>query len=82
MQRLKPAERAEAPDNGQPVKHKCWPKNTKRQEEVIVINSESMVDGHMVDCAVREEGPCTCGTQEELEALALEDAGLTAEDYE
>jgi hypothetical protein len=29
-----------------------------------------------------EEGPCTCGTQEELEALALEDAGLTAEDYE
>lgn len=47
-----------------------------------MINSESMVDGHMVDCAVREEGPCTCGTQEELEALALEDAGLTAEDYE
>lgn len=43
---------------------------------------QPMVDGHMVDCAIMEEGPCTCGTQEELKALALEDAGLTAEDYE
>ena len=46
------------------------------------IAVQPMVDGHMVDCAIMEEGPCTCGTQEELEALALEDAGLTAEDYE
>ena len=38
--------------------------------------------GHMVDCAINDEGPCTCGTEEELAAIAREEAGLTAEDYE
>ena len=37
---------------------------------------------HMEDCAIHEDGPCTCGTEEELEAIALEEAGLTAEDFE
>ena len=37
---------------------------------------------HMADCAIYEDGPCTCGTEEELEAIALEEAGLTAEDFE
>ena len=41
-----------------------------------------MIKGHMDDCALMEEGPCTCGTDEILEELALEDAGLTAEDFE
>ena len=36
---------------------------------------------HMEDCAVHEDGPCTCGTEEELEAIAFEE-GLTAEDFE
>jgi hypothetical protein len=35
---------------------------------------------HTDDCAVQEDGPCTCGTQEVLEELVLEEAGLTAED--
>ena len=41
-----------------------------------------MIKRHMDDCAVMEDGPCTCGTDEILEELALEDAGLTAEDLE
>jgi hypothetical protein len=41
-----------------------------------------MIDGHMLDCASHDEGPCTCGTQEELESLVLEEAGLNAEDTE
>jgi hypothetical protein len=44
--------------------------------EVIVIK------GHSEDCALNEDGPCTCGTYEVLEELALEEAGLTAEDFE
>jgi hypothetical protein len=35
-------------------------------EVVIVIK-------HMEDCAIHEDGPCTCGTEEELEAIALEE---------
>ena len=38
--------------------------------------------GHMDDCAIQEEGPCTCGVEEILEDIALEEAGLTAEDFE
>ena len=38
--------------------------------------------GHAGDCAVIEDGPCTCGTDEILEELELEEAGLTAEDFE
>ena len=38
--------------------------------------------GHMADCAINDEGPCTCGTEEVLAELTLEEAGLTAEDYE
>jgi len=34
-----------------------------------------MVNGHMLDCAIHDEGPCTCGTEEELEAIAREEAG-------
>jgi len=41
-----------------------------------------VIKEHMGNCAVMEEGPCTCGTDEILEELALEDAGLTAEDFE
>lgn len=37
---------------------------------------------HMEECAIHEDGPCTCGTEEELETIALEEAGLTAEDFE
>jgi hypothetical protein len=44
--------------------------------EVIVIK------GHAEDCALNEDGPCTCGTEEVLEELAFEEAGLTAEDFE
>jgi hypothetical protein len=46
--------------------------------EVIVIE----YSGHMGDCDIREDGPCTCGTEEVLEELAFEEAGLTAEDFE
>ena len=42
----------------------------------------AIVIKHMEDCAIHEDGPCTCGTEEELEAIALEEAGLTAEDFE
>jgi hypothetical protein len=38
--------------------------------------------GHMSDCAVIEDGPCTCGTEEVLEELAFEEANLTTEDFE
>lgn len=31
---------------------------------------------HMNDCAIHEDGPCTCGTEEVLEDLALEEADL------
>ena len=64
--------------SGQPVKHSLLLRNIKQLEEVIVIE----YSGHMGDCAVREDGPCTCGTEEVLEELALEEAGLTAEDFE
>jgi hypothetical protein len=37
---------------------------------------------HTEDCAVQKDGPCTCGTEEILEELVLEEAGLTAEDFE
>jgi len=42
--------------------------------EVIVIK-------HTEDCAVHEDGPCTCGAEEILEELAFDEAGLTAEDF-
>ena len=64
--------------NGQPAKLSLLLRNTKQLEEVIVIE----YSGHAGDCAVREDGPCTCGTEEVLEELALEEAGLTAEDFE
>ena len=53
-------------------------RDINKPEEVIVIEYA----GHMGDCAVREDGPCTCGTEEVLEELALEEAGLTVEDFE
>jgi hypothetical protein len=34
---------------------------------------------HTEDCAVKEDGPCTCGTEEVLEELALEEANLETE---
>ena len=43
---------------------------------------KQIIAGHMADCAVHEDGPCTCGTDEILDELALEEAGLTAEDFE
>lgn len=35
---------------------------------------QQMIDGHMLDCAIHDEGPCTCGTQEELEDIAREES--------
>jgi len=43
---------------------------------------QPMVDRHMLDCAIHDEGPCTCGTQEERDAMELEEAGLRPEDFE
>lgn len=37
--------------------------------------------GHSSGCAINEDGPCTCGTDEVLDEIALEEAGLTDEDY-
>lgn len=34
---------------------------------------------HTDDCALHEEGPCTCGTEEVLDELALEEADLAEE---
>jgi len=34
----------------------------------------------MEDCAVHEDGPCTCGTEEVLQDLELEGADLLADD--
>jgi hypothetical protein len=34
----------------------------------------------MEDCAVHEDGPCTCGTEEVLQDLELEEADLLADD--
>ena len=42
---------------------------------LLSIPVSKMLDGHMLDCAIHEEGPCTCGTEEELEAIAREEAG-------
>jgi hypothetical protein len=64
--------------SGQHVKRNLLQRNTNKPEEVIVIE----YSGHMGDCAIREDGPCTCGTEEVLEELAFEEAGLTAEDFE
>jgi hypothetical protein len=33
----------------------------------------------MEDCAIKDDGPCTCGTEEILEEIALEEAGLDNE---
>jgi hypothetical protein len=34
----------------------------------------------MENCAVHEDGPCTCGTEEIIQELQLEDANLPMED--
>ena len=39
------------------------------------IPMPEMLNGHMLDCAIHDEGPCTCGTEEELEAIAREESG-------
>ena len=36
---------------------------------------------HADDCAVQDDGPCTCGTEEVLDELALEEADLCAENF-
>jgi len=33
----------------------------------------------MEDCAVHKDGPCTCGTEEVLQDLELEEADLLAD---
>jgi hypothetical protein len=38
-----------------------------------------MLNMHMEDCALHDDGPCTCGTDEVLEELALEEANLETE---
>lgn len=44
------------------------------------VNQAFFYTKHTDDCAVQEDGPCTCGTDEVLEELALEEADLTAKD--
>lgn len=39
-------------------------------------------NGHASVCAIHDDGPCTCGTEEELNDLVLEEAGLIKEDFE
>ena len=41
--------------------------------ELSGISVSAMPNGHMLDCASQGEGPCTCGTEEELAAIASED---------
>ena len=43
---------------------------------------EKEIVGHMANCALHEGGPCTCGTDEILEELAFEAAGLVEEDFQ
>jgi hypothetical protein len=43
---------------------------------------EKKIIKHMEICAIHDEGPCTCGTDEILEELALEEAGLDEEDFQ
>ena len=43
--------------------------------DLLSIPVSEMLNGHMLDCAIHEEGPCTCGTQEELEDIAREESG-------
>jgi len=38
-----------------------------------------LLNTHMEDCALHGDGPCTCGTEEVLEELALEEANLELE---
>ena len=47
-----------------------------------MIDIEPMINGHTSVCAIHDEGPCTCGTQEELDAIESEEAGLRPEDFE
>ena len=46
-------------------------------EVVIVIK-------HMEDCAIHEDGPCTCGAEEAHDEILMDEfqAELTAEDFE
>ena len=44
------------------------------------VNQAFFYAQHTADCAIQEDGPCTCGTDEVLDELALEDADLTEED--
>ncbi len=46
--------------------------------EVVIVTEYAQ---HAGDCAIKEDGPCTCGTDDVLEELALEEAGLTEEDF-
>ena len=43
--------------------------------DLLSIPVSEMLNGHMLDCASQGEGPCTCGAEEELEAIAREEAG-------
>ena len=36
---------------------------------------------HTEDCAVKDEGPCTCGLEEIIEELMLEEADLPADEF-
>jgi hypothetical protein len=61
-------------ENGAREKPSLLLRNIRLLVGLIVIDQQ-MIDGHMLDCAIHEEGPCTCGTEEELEAIAREEAG-------
>jgi len=43
---------------------------------------EKEIVGHMANCALHKDGPCTCGTDEILEELAFEAAELVEEDFQ
>ena len=49
---------------------------------VVIVGNQKTINGHAADCPVHEDGPCVCGTEEILNELALEEAGLSSEDFE
>ena len=41
-----------------------------------------VIVGHAADCALHQDGPCTCGAYEVLEEIEFEEASLTEEDFQ
>ena len=67
---------AQVQASGAPAKVNYW-------QSSIRVRVEGIVTKHPDWCAIHEEdGPCTCGTEDVLDEIALEEAGLTEEDFE